>query len=115
DSVGLQPADNCEQARRVHRRARLATAIGPLCHLLNLSGQDPQGAFVNTGPAQLLHADLCAAARLCPVNGRTAVLRSSQRLGDNTVAKANPEGLANTRWPMHRCEDAPVADANSAD
>jgi hypothetical protein len=69
---------------------------------------------VNTGPAQLVHADLYAAARLWPVNARTAVHRSSQWLGDDTIAKANPEGLAHAWWRMRR-EDASVADANSCD
>src|ERR671932_2059417 len=58
---------------------------------------------------------LGAAARLWPLNTGAAVVRSSQRLGDDTVAKANPEGLATAWWRMRLREDAPVADANSRD
>src|SRR5438067_12243736 len=69
----------------------------------------------DAGPAQLGRADLCAAARLWPVNARTAVVRSSQRLGDDSVVEANSEGLARAWRGICRRENAPVADANSRD
>src|SRR5436305_11749254 len=79
-----------------------------------------EGSDVRSSPAlgestlarpQLVRADLCAAPGVGPINTRTAVVRASQRLGDDTVSEENPEGLADARCRIRRREGAPVTDA----
>src|SRR5919201_800934 len=60
-------------------------------------------------------SQLYAAARLWPIDARTAVVRSTQPRGQNAIAKANPERLANARRRMRRRESALTANAHSRD
>src|SRR4051794_32447236 len=60
-------------------------------------------------------AQLGPADRLRPVDARTAVARSTQPRGQNAIANAKPERLADARRRMRRRERVLTANAHSRD